>query len=114
MGQILKTPHLSKPVLFFFLQIAASAFSERYLGLKTDSRVYSVKSHHFCLFIQIMHFWGRLRGLLSKVHIDDMVDFLLPLFLQMTNLAQGNFAEQLKDKQYLIIHPTADGKGHSI
>uniref|UniRef100_A0A3B4TXZ7 Dipeptidyl-peptidase 6b n=1 Tax=Seriola dumerili TaxID=41447 RepID=A0A3B4TXZ7_SERDU len=52
-------------------ELYASAFSERYLGLKTDSRVYT-----------------------------------------MTNLAHR--AGQLLEKQYLIIHPTADGKGHSV
>uniref|UniRef100_A0A3B4TY43 Dipeptidyl-peptidase 6b n=1 Tax=Seriola dumerili TaxID=41447 RepID=A0A3B4TY43_SERDU len=50
-------------------ELYASAFSERYLGLKTDSRVYT-----------------------------------------MTNLAHR--AGQLLEKQYLIIHPTADEKVH--
>uniref|UniRef100_A0A3P9J9T5 Dipeptidyl-peptidase 6b n=1 Tax=Oryzias latipes TaxID=8090 RepID=A0A3P9J9T5_ORYLA len=50
-------------------ELYASAFSERYLGPKTDSRVYA-----------------------------------------MTNLA--NRAAQLLEKQYLIIHPTADEKVH--
>ncbi|RVE61918.1 hypothetical protein OJAV_G00175260 [Oryzias javanicus] len=50
-------------------ELYASAFSERYLGPKTDSRVYA-----------------------------------------MTNLA--NRAGQLLEKQYLIIHPTADEKVH--
>ncbi|XP_019959373.2 A-type potassium channel modulatory protein DPP6-like isoform X1 [Paralichthys olivaceus] len=50
-------------------ELYASAFSERYLGLKTDSRVYT-----------------------------------------MANLAHR--AGQLMEKQYLIIHPTADEKVH--
>ncbi|XP_062284709.1 dipeptidyl aminopeptidase-like protein 6b [Scomber scombrus] len=50
-------------------ELYASAFSERYLGSKTDSRVYT-----------------------------------------MANL--GHRAGQLPDKQYLIIHPTADEKVH--
>ncbi|XP_024129584.1 dipeptidyl aminopeptidase-like protein 6 isoform X4 [Oryzias melastigma] len=50
-------------------ELYASAFSERYLGPKTDSRVYA-----------------------------------------MTNLA--NRAGQLLEKQFLIIHPTADEKVH--
>uniref|UniRef100_A0A7N8YQJ3 Dipeptidyl-peptidase 6b n=1 Tax=Mastacembelus armatus TaxID=205130 RepID=A0A7N8YQJ3_9TELE len=50
-------------------ELYASAFSERYLGSKTDSRVYT-----------------------------------------MANLAHR--AGQLLDKQYLIIHPTADEKVH--
>uniref|UniRef100_A0A4W6DJC8 Dipeptidyl-peptidase 6b n=1 Tax=Lates calcarifer TaxID=8187 RepID=A0A4W6DJC8_LATCA len=50
-------------------ELYASAFSERYLGLKTDSRVYT-----------------------------------------MANLAHR--AGQLLEKQYLIIHPTADEKVH--
>uniref|UniRef100_A0A8C5HIT4 Dipeptidyl aminopeptidase-like protein 6 n=2 Tax=Gouania willdenowi TaxID=441366 RepID=A0A8C5HIT4_GOUWI len=50
-------------------QLYASAFSERYLGTKTDSRVYS-----------------------------------------MASLAHR--ASQLMNKQYLIIHPTADEKVH--
>uniref|UniRef100_A0A3B4Z177 Dipeptidyl peptidase like 6 n=1 Tax=Stegastes partitus TaxID=144197 RepID=A0A3B4Z177_9TELE len=50
-------------------ELYASAFSERYLGAKTDSRVYS-----------------------------------------MANLAHR--AGQLLEKQYLIIHPTADEKVH--
>ncbi|XP_058499708.1 dipeptidyl aminopeptidase-like protein 6 isoform X3 [Solea solea] len=50
-------------------ELYASAFSERYLGLKTDSRVYA-----------------------------------------MANLAHR--AGQLLEKQYLIIHPTADEKVH--
>uniref|UniRef100_A0A7N8X0A4 Dipeptidyl-peptidase 6b n=1 Tax=Mastacembelus armatus TaxID=205130 RepID=A0A7N8X0A4_9TELE len=51
------------------LSLVSSAFSERYLGSKTDSRVYT-----------------------------------------MANLAHR--AGQLLDKQYLIIHPTADEKVH--
>uniref|UniRef100_A0A665U1Y5 Dipeptidyl-peptidase 6b n=1 Tax=Echeneis naucrates TaxID=173247 RepID=A0A665U1Y5_ECHNA len=50
-------------------ELYASAFSERYLGLKTDSRVYTI-----------------------------------------SNLAHR--AGQLLEKQYLIIHPTADEKVH--
>uniref|UniRef100_A0A8C6U5U3 Dipeptidyl-peptidase 6b n=1 Tax=Neogobius melanostomus TaxID=47308 RepID=A0A8C6U5U3_9GOBI len=50
-------------------ELYASAFSERYLGSKTDSRVYS-----------------------------------------MSNLAHR--AGQLVEKQYLIVHPTADEKVH--
>uniref|UniRef100_A0A673CPP2 Dipeptidyl-peptidase 6b n=1 Tax=Sphaeramia orbicularis TaxID=375764 RepID=A0A673CPP2_9TELE len=50
-------------------ELYASAFSERYLGSKTDSRVYT-----------------------------------------MANL--GHRAGQLVDKQYLIVHPTADEKVH--
>ncbi|KAM7379359.1 hypothetical protein PAMP_004921 [Pampus punctatissimus] len=50
-------------------ELYASAFSERYLGSKTDSRVYT-----------------------------------------MANLGQR--AGQLQEKQYLIIHPTADEKVH--
>ncbi|XP_060940676.1 dipeptidyl aminopeptidase-like protein 6 [Limanda limanda] len=50
-------------------ELYASAFSERYLGLKTDSRVY-------------------------------------------TNANLAHRAVQLLEKQYLIIHPTADEKVH--
>lgn len=76
----------------------ASAFSERYLGSKTDSRVYSVKLLPTVLWPKVQKRW-----MIMKT--NAIRSFLF--FPQMANLAQR--AGLLAQKQYLIIHPTADG-----
>lgn len=85
----------SQILLTHIFSFAASAFSERYLGPKTDSRVYTVKTFQYLnqRDFKWAEFW---------------VMECLFVFLQMANLAHR--AGQLLQKQYLIIHPTADGK----
>lgn len=77
---------------------AASAFSERYLGSpRANPRVYEVNF----LFLAASH---------SHTHpltLHTLARFLLFLS-QMSSLAQR--AGQLEDKNFLIIHPTADGE----
>lgn len=80
----------------FFL--AASAFSERYLGSKTDSRAYTVRA--------LRCFCSDGDGV-SSLKVVVMGCFCPPP-PQMANLVHR--AHQLLQKQYLIIHPTADGK----
>lgn len=82
----------------------ASAFSERYLGSKTDSRVYSVKLfHHVPTLPRFLCIKVQKRWMIMKTNAICLLLF----FPQMANLAQR--AGQLAQKQYLIIHPTADG-----
>lgn len=93
---------------FSLLQNAASAFSERYLGAKTDSRVYTVKYPPFFLLCFRMLSSDNELGGLYKRTCQWHGGFPSVSFLQMANLAHR--AGQLLEKQYLIIHPTADGR----
>jgi len=83
-----------------YFQMAASAFSERYLGSKTDARVYTVTLECLTMFSRREPMWSP--GSLCEVDLSLS-------FLQTANLAHR--AGQLLQKQYLIIHPTADGNG---
>lgn len=83
---------------------AASAFSERYLGSKTDSRAYTVRA------LELGKVGGH-GGASSKMLLTLLLVFVAvspPTTSQMANLVHR--AHQLLQKQYLIIHPTADGK----
>lgn len=102
--------------LHSFPSSSASAFSERYLGSpKTDSRVYQVDFQHFTLsngcveskglFQGVMSTRRKVRKTVSKSVLNDW--FFSFSFFQMANLAHRG--GQLLDKQYMIIHPTADG-----
>lgn len=77
------------------LSLAASAFSERYLGLpKPDPRAYTV----------------RLVSRIPAVIIGRSIfiwSHSFPISPQTANLAHR--ASQFMDKKFLIVHPTADG-----
>lgn len=91
-------------VILISVVLAASAFSERYLGSpRSNPRVYEVNL--FLLHYANTHFPQP-----YIIIIIIMVCFLFfhSLLSQMSSLAHR--AGQLEDKSFLIIHPTADGE----
>lgn len=96
----------------FIVSPAASAFSERYLGSKTDSRVYTVKLRPLTLKTCSQSGQGWSEGSFIQEVVCGANGIFLLFVLQMANLAHR--AGQLLQKQYLIIHPTADGNRHVV
>lgn len=83
--------------------LAASAFSERYLGSpRSNPRVYEVN----LFLLRYTH------PLLSPSFPVTLHHRVYSLLSQMSSLAHR--AGQLEDKNFLIIHPTADGEFDSL